>query len=171
MITKTRKIMALILFVIISVASVPVSAFATNAPRVAVQISMATDADKTGEVGPGDEISVTVTWKGVLASSGEPITIQVTNGAEILIYNEGDVVFQANGTPASIKPVTRTPNGETVTFASGSPATSPLENKITFKVKAPSSAGNFNLSIRIGTNTTPNKPLINFVEEELTVNP
>lgn len=169
--SKVKKSLALFLIAILSVTSVQVNVFAMNAPRVAVHISMSTDADKSGNVEPEEEITATVTWKGMFASTGEPVTIQVTNGAEILVYNEEDVDFQANGVPAAIKSVTRTPSGDSVTFTSGTPAASPLENKISFKIKAPSTTGSFNLSAKIGLNTTPNNPQTNFVEEEFNVNP
>lgn len=170
---KLKKCTALFLAVVMSIFSAQVNAFAMIAPRVAVavQISMSTDADQSNEVRPNDEITATVTWKSVLAPTGEPITIRVTNGAEILIYNQADVVFRANGVPASIQPVTRSTSGDVVTFISGTPATSPLENKITFQIKSPSSAGDFKLSVKIGSDSTAANPLTNFVEREFTILP
>lgn len=168
MITKLKKCIVLFLVAIMSIAF-SISSFAE--PRVAVQINMSTDADNLEEVGPRDEITATVTWKSVLASSGERFTIQTTNGAEILIENEEDVTFQADGTSSSIKSVVRNSSGDTVTFTSGPPATSPSENKIIFKIKAPSKAGKFNMSVKIGAESTPNNPSTNFAEKEFTVNP
>lgn len=168
---KIIKSIALFFAVTMSVSSMQTIAFAKGTPRVAVQMSMSTNTDKSNEVGPNDEITAVVTWKSVLASAGEPITIRVTNGAEILISNEEDVEFKANGIAAPIKSVSRNSSGDTITFKSGAPASSPLENKITFKVQAPSSTGQFNLSVKIGSDTTADKPSINFVEKELTVNP
>ena len=168
---KLKKGIALFLAVVMSIASTQISALAMITPRVAVQISMSTDVDQLDDVRPNTEITATVTWKSVLASAGEPITIQVSNGAEILINNEADVAFKANGVSAAIKSVNRNDVGDVVTFTSGRPATSPLENDITFKIKAPSTMGDFNMSVKIGSESTPNNPLTNYSEREFFVSP
>lgn len=168
---QLKKWTVLFLAVIMSLALTQIGASAMITPRVAVQISMSTDVDNLYQIRTNKEVTVNVTWKSVLASAGEPITIKVTNGAEILVYDKSDVTFMANGVAASIKPVTRSADGDVVTFVSGSPASSPLENNITFKVKAPSTPGDFKLSVKIGSETMPNNPLTNFVEREFTVSP
>lgn len=167
---KMKKNFALFLAVLVAVLSVNVDTYAA-APRVAVQIDMSTNADLSGLVDADSTITATVTWKSILAFSGEPITLQVTNGAEILISAPEDVTFKADGVPASVGPVTRSADGNAVTFSSAPPAASPLDNEITFRIKAPSRAGKFNISAKIGKEETPNTPLINFVEKELTVIP
>ena len=139
-----------------------ISATSTIAPRLAVGIDMFTDSDPSGKVGTGDEISVTIRFRSMMAPNGEPFTIRVTDGAEILIADVSDVAFKANGVSAPIRDVVV--GDGVVSFMSGPPANTPLQNEITFSIKAPPSAGDFKLSVMIGLpSTTPS--FLNSVEQ------
>lgn len=170
--TKIKKFQPLLIILIINLFFMQTATTAVAvqaAPRVAVQISMTTDADLLDSVEPGDEITAVVTWKSVFASAGESITIQVEEGAEILIYNETDVGFKANGTSAAIRSVVRNQSGNKVGFITGSPAPSNLNNEITFKIKAPSNRGIFNMSVKVGDDTVTPDLRMNYVEREFLV--
>ena len=139
-----------------------ISATSALAPRLAVGIDMFTDADPSGEVGTGDEISVTIRFRSMMAPNGEPFTIRVTDGAEILIADINDIEFNANGVSAPVRDVIV--GDGVVSFMSGTPATTPLQNEIRFSIKAPPSAGDFKLSVMIGLpSTTPS--FLNSVEQ------
>jgi hypothetical protein len=167
---KIKKNVVLFFAIVMCFVFMKDNALAQKAPRVAVQIAMNTDADSSDEVRTNQEITATVTWKGVRAASGEPITIQATNGAKILINNEADVLFTANGTPAPITSVVSNLDDQ-VTFMSGTPVTSPLDNQITFRVKAPAQATTFHFSVKIGSKTVPSDIRTNYIEKSFSAKP
>lgn len=166
---KLKKYGTLLIIILLSFASMQITASAMISPHMAVQISMTTDAGPNNEVQGGDEINAVVTWRSVMAPAGEPITIQVTDGAEILINSEEDITFSADGLPAPVNSIVRSPDGNMVTFMSGIPATSPAENQLSFAIKAPSNAVNFGLSVKIGADAIPANPATNFVQQEFSV--
>ncbi len=169
MISKLKRCITISLIFLISLASVQMNASAMISPHMAVQISMSTDAGSDNEVKANEEINAAVTWRSVMAPTGEPITIQVTDGAKILIHNEEDITFSADGIPTPVNSIACSPDGDMVTFVTGIPATSPAENQISFTIKAPSNAVKFDLSVKIGSDSIPANPMTNFVQQEFTV--
>jgi hypothetical protein len=161
--------MFLSIAILLNYSIVSIFAFETIAPLVAVQISMSTSADQVSDVDVEEIIGITLRWKSVLATSGEPITINVTNGAEILITDENSVEFLAGGNPLSVKDVIVNPSKDVVKLKTASITASNMDNELIFQIKAPSNAGNFEVSTKIGLDNTPINAMTNYVERTFSV--
>jgi hypothetical protein len=164
--TKMKRLTTLLLAVVLTITTAKVSVFAAAQPRVAVQIKMSSSADTQNEVTQNQVITAVVSWKNVLTTTGEPVTLTATNGAQILIQNASDVTFVGD-TSSSVSSISRNSTGDLVTLTTGTPSLDPTNwNSLIFDIKAPSNAGNFKLSAKVGSNSTPSNPQTNFVEHE-----
>lgn len=116
---------------------------------VAVSVEMLTDAS-SGEVETNETVNVTIQFRSAIVSSTR-VTIDVTNGANILINNPSDITFLANGVVGGISDLQV--SGSQVQFTANGLASTPLVNEVVFSVQAPSAPGSFNISTRIGAAT------------------
>ncbi|MCL2222975.1 MAG: hypothetical protein FWB92_11725 [Oscillospiraceae bacterium] len=163
----TKRAFALLLTFAMMLTFMPFASYALGAvPRVALLLEMDTSATPNSDVDVNEEIIVSVRFRSILAPNGEPVTVTVTNGAQILINDESDVLFEANGVARPIRNIIASNNS--VSFTTGAPATTPLFNDLTFSIAAPSSPGDFSVSVLIGNpGTTPNVN-VNFAERTFT---
>ncbi|MCL2187979.1 MAG: DUF4198 domain-containing protein [Defluviitaleaceae bacterium] len=174
---KSKKYFALFLAILMAIASIPFTAMQATAqevepfraPRVALNVIKITSVDALPEV-PTDEIfDVTVIFRSVLAPNGEPFTITATGGAEILINNPSDVTAMMGANPGTIRDITN--QDGVVRFMTSTPGLPTQENIVTFQVRAPSTAGDFAISTKIGLDNTPQQPGINFVARSMIAAP
>lgn len=137
---------------------------ASISPRSSMRILMRTSVDGQAELEGLKEIEVTVTWLESLAMK-EPVTIAVTNEAQILAESISDITFTTNGVKKDISDLV-IEEGK-VKFITGT-AANRSTCTLTYKVKAPIAAGDFKISTKIAAENAP-ETLANYVEKVFTV--
>jgi len=163
----TKRAFALLLTFAMMLTFMPFASYALGAvPRVALSLELNTSATPNSDVDVNQEIIVNVRFRSILAPNGEPVTVTVTNGAQILINDVSDVLFEANGVARPIRNIVADNNS--VSFITGVPANTPLLNDLTFSIVAPSSAGDFSVSVLIGNPGTIPNVNVNFAERTFT---
>ena len=117
-------------------------------PLMVLGVDIVTDL--VGDVAPNAEIRVTARWFS-RATLTHPVTIRVTNGAEVLADYATDITFTAGGSEV---PINNFVAGDgVVTFTTSTLADAPLANEITFSIQAPPTEGYFDLTVRVGPGT------------------
>ena len=149
---KIALCLALVMAILLS--SVPVFAagkagieITPNSIPVPITIQFETD-----EVWGQDEVEVTVNFRDT-STRKVPFTVNVTNGAEILVYSISDVEFVSNGISSDIDSFDVSPDGSTMTLVTGICQLN-KQSSFTFKVKAPLISISFSVTAS-ADNTNP----------------
>jgi len=140
---KFKKIISLvmILVIIMSIMVVPVSAIDIAPMSIGTPITVTVGS---GDIWAYDEVEVTVSFKET-SQRRTPFTIEVNNGAEILVDSISDIHFVTNNVTVSIDFCEISPDRSTLTLRTGT--CQALKNSyFTFYVKAPLTYANFTVN-------------------------
>ncbi|MCL1884355.1 MAG: hypothetical protein FWF81_11485, partial [Defluviitaleaceae bacterium] len=159
-----QKRVVMLLFVILGLLMPFATAFASSSstyvgiePFMTLQIEMETSADSTLQADGGEVVEVTIWWQRAFIDAVEPVAIWATNDAEVDLssfsfatYNRDRNLIN-NGTVSNI-----VSDGNAIRLTTSAPAMMQSWNRLSFYVTAPIDRNNFTLSIKVGSEGTPN---------------